>query len=269
MTDDSHQPDTPLHVELDDATAATLGTLEAVLDAVRARHPDTPQWEFCEGLMTALLCTRRPIGDDEWLPVLFGRDGAQVFASPAESTRFFMGWMERKAQLSAELRAPIDSLDDERALSPAVLDWRGLMVSLTEAERAEIDKAQSAPPPALGQVWAAGFMTAVDIWADDWAYPRDKEIAENMRDALDCVADLLDDDTGPPALNLYSPDAPPSVSQARFEAFGEALWAVYDLYDIATALGPRIAPVRKDDKVGRNDPCPCGSGKKYKKCCAG
>lgn len=27
-------------------------------------------------------------------------------------------------------------------------------------------------------------------------------------------------------------------------------------------------PVKKDPKVGRNDPCPCGSGKKYKKCCA-
>ncbi len=26
-------------------------------------------------------------------------------------------------------------------------------------------------------------------------------------------------------------------------------------------------PVRKESKVGRNDPCPCGSGKKYKKCC--
>ena len=25
--------------------------------------------------------------------------------------------------------------------------------------------------------------------------------------------------------------------------------------------------VRNTDKVGRNDPCPCGSGKKYKKCC--
>ena len=24
---------------------------------------------------------------------------------------------------------------------------------------------------------------------------------------------------------------------------------------------------REEDKVGRNDPCPCGSGKKYKKCC--
>jgi len=27
-------------------------------------------------------------------------------------------------------------------------------------------------------------------------------------------------------------------------------------------------PVKREgDKVGRNDPCPCGSGKKYKKCC--
>ena len=27
--------------------------------------------------------------------------------------------------------------------------------------------------------------------------------------------------------------------------------------------------VRQGPKVGRNDPCPCGSGKKYKKCCLG
>ena len=26
-------------------------------------------------------------------------------------------------------------------------------------------------------------------------------------------------------------------------------------------------PIKKKDKVGRNDPCPCGSGKKYKNCC--
>ena len=25
--------------------------------------------------------------------------------------------------------------------------------------------------------------------------------------------------------------------------------------------------VREAPKIGRNDPCPCGSGKKYKKCC--
>ena len=28
-------------------------------------------------------------------------------------------------------------------------------------------------------------------------------------------------------------------------------------------------PIRKKSKVGRNDPCPCGSGKKYKRCCGG
>ena len=29
----------------------------------------------------------------------------------------------------------------------------------------------------------------------------------------------------------------------------------------------RLSNMAHSDKVGRNDPCPCGSGKKYKKCC--
>ncbi|MCS7033471.1 MAG: SEC-C metal-binding domain-containing protein [Phycisphaerae bacterium] len=32
------------------------------------------------------------------------------------------------------------------------------------------------------------------------------------------------------------------------------------------AARPRTI-VRETPRVGRNDPCPCGSGKKYKKCC--
>jgi preprotein translocase subunit SecA len=28
----------------------------------------------------------------------------------------------------------------------------------------------------------------------------------------------------------------------------------------------KVEPVRVEKKVGRNDPCPCGSGKKYKQC---
>ena len=31
--------------------------------------------------------------------------------------------------------------------------------------------------------------------------------------------------------------------------------------------GGGVQQRRVGDKVGRNDPCPCGSGKKYKKCC--
>ena len=29
----------------------------------------------------------------------------------------------------------------------------------------------------------------------------------------------------------------------------------------------QVTVVRSDPKVGRNDPCPCGSGRKYKQCC--
>ena len=35
----------------------------------------------------------------------------------------------------------------------------------------------------------------------------------------------------------------------------------------ATKAEIKKVPVRKEKKVGPNDPCPCGSGKKYKKCC--
>ena len=35
----------------------------------------------------------------------------------------------------------------------------------------------------------------------------------------------------------------------------------------ATEAIAKARPVRAGPKVGRNDPCPCGSGKKYKQCC--
>lgn len=35
----------------------------------------------------------------------------------------------------------------------------------------------------------------------------------------------------------------------------------------ANETGEPLRPIRKGKKIGRNDPCPCGSGKKYKKCC--
>jgi hypothetical protein len=35
----------------------------------------------------------------------------------------------------------------------------------------------------------------------------------------------------------------------------------------AVASSPPVVPQKRPAKVGRNDPCPCGSGKKLKKCC--
>ena len=39
------------------------------------------------------------------------------------------------------------------------------------------------------------------------------------------------------------------------------------MVDEATDMVSRAEPLRTAVKVGRNDPCPCGSGKKHKKCC--
>jgi hypothetical protein len=52
---------------------------------------------------------------------------------------------------------------------------------------------------------------------------------------------------------------------ARLGAFARASKARFD-----AAAGGKAKPfVRPGSELGRNDPCPCGSGKKYKKCCQG
>ncbi|GMU52011.1 MAG: hypothetical protein AMXMBFR33_11570 [Candidatus Xenobia bacterium] len=48
--------------------------------------------------------------------------------------------------------------------------------------------------------------------------------------------------------------------RSRFE-LREGRWIYVD------STTPRGSPVRREAGPARNDPCPCGSGKKYKKCC--
>lgn len=255
----------------DDAALATIEALDDVLDELAEHHETLPSWEFCEGAMTALLCTRRQVPEAEWLPRLLDLDAdtldaATGFANEAQRTRFLMNWLSREAQIRQTLETPVESLDDPQALDPAIMDLRGLYASQpSEGEALKLEDGESLP--AFATPWAQGFMSVVELWEDDWAPPRDKEIAANMADALECIEALCDDDTDPPTLNLFDENGPPSVSEQRLEQFGEAMWAVYDLYAIAKSLGPRVDPVRNESKVGRNDPCPCGSGKKYKKCC--
>jgi uncharacterized protein YecA (UPF0149 family) len=54
--------------------------------------------------------------------------------------------------------------------------------------------------------------------------------------------------------------------QSVIEAAAAAAAANGEEY-YADAPAERIEQVKREEpKVGRNDPCPCGSGKKYKKC---
>ncbi len=51
------------------------------------------------------------------------------------------------------------------------------------------------------------------------------------------------------------------------DAIAEIVACVADLYDLTEPLRYQVDTVRRAaPKVGRNDPCPCGSGRKFKHC---
>ena len=243
--------------------------IDHILDDMRSRFDETPQWEFCEGFMAALVCCRRLIPASEYLPVLLDtgtpdEPGEGSFADAAQAEAFMTLWARRWNEVVAGLDAKVDRLDDEAAYHPEVMDVRGAVAQLPEAERAEM---AGQDLPSFGQVWAVGFMYAVEAWPDEWNPPRDKDAAKALDQCLQALVALTEDDEDEPTLSVFSDDGPPSVSESRFDAFAEAVWAVYDLRELWRSIGPRVETVIKAPEPGRNDPCTCGSGKKYKKCC--
>jgi uncharacterized protein len=112
------------------------------------------------------------------------------------------------------------------------------------------------------EIWAYGFIAGMDLCKEDWAPLLENE---QGRAWLRPIQLLGEDDFGPERdaltrtpedrekLSLQIPDAVLAMHQ---------YWlphrhAVYER-QVARSMG---------SKVGRNDPCPCGSGKKFKKCC--
>ncbi len=239
-------------------TADDFDAQEAALDAMREHDDEIPQWEFCEGFLAALICSRRAIEPDEYWPVLLG----ETFR-PMSQMEFVLRWRRRWAEVAASLDTPVEQLDDDRTYHPEVLDTLGAVLSLPEAERTDTPLDTL---PAYGQVWAIGFMYAVETWPDDWAAPRDAQAAAMLDDALEAIVALADGDRGKPTISMFAEDGPPSISQERIDDFGAAIWAVYDLRQLWKSLGPRVEQAQRGYIPGRNDPCPCGSGKKFKKC---
>ena len=56
------------------------------------------------------------------------------------------------------------------------------------------------------------------------------------------------------------------TATATFEGEGLPLDRLTEIVEALDDARPSIRP-RRATKVGRNAPCPCGSGRKYKKCC--
>lgn len=270
-TVNSSDPSGLAHAEFDE--------LDAILDDLRSRSDETPQWEFCEGFMAALICSRRPIPEPEYLAVLLDTpDDAPRDAEPAadaapfesinQRARFMRLWRRRWDEVASSLDADVQTLEDELCYGPEIFDMRGAVAEMGDDERAEFERDMGSDKlPAFAQVWALGFMYAVENWPEEWAAPRDKEAAMSLDSSLSAIVALTEDDTGKPEISPLSEDGPPSVSLARINAFGDAIWAVYELRDLWQSIGPRVETVRREKAPGRNDACPCGSGKKYKKCC--
>jgi hypothetical protein len=60
-----------------------------------------------------------------------------------------------------------------------------------------------------------------------------------------------------------------AISPARARLLAEALRLAERHGDSHGYLTPVPQPARRASRVGRNDPCPCGSGRKFKRCCLG
>ncbi len=131
--------------------------------------------------------------------------------------------------VASRLQLPREALNEDSFYLPLVLDREG------------------EDAPQQGQRWARGFAAGMGLAGEDaWAA-------------------LLEDEAKAqwlaPIVLLGRDDAP-----ADREALSQALPAsAYRIHRFWQARSH--ASRRRGERVGRNDPCPCGSGKKYKKCC--
>ena len=263
-------PPAPVPLEIE-----AFDELDAILDDLRIRYDETPQWEFCEGFMAAVICMRRPVDEEELLAALLGTpmagdvpgdmqdDDGGSFVNDAQRERFLTLWRQRWHEVATALDSEVDSLEDDRCYHPEVMDIRGAVADMPPDEQT---KFKDEDLPAFAQVWALGFMFAVEYWPEEWTAPRDKDAVKWLNGALEAIVAMTEDDSAAPEVSPLSEEGAPSTSIARINAFGEAIWAVYDLRELWKTIGPRVETVRAITMPGRNDLCHCGSGKKYKEC---
>ncbi len=121
---------------------------------------------------------------------------------------------------------------------------------------------------AHGNDWARGFMRGMDMRHDGWA-----ELVEDEEHG-GCLIPVMmlrhehdeDPDLRPDEIN-------PEMREKVIVEMAAGLVRAYRYFQERrqehVGTGFKSEPRSTASKVGRNEPCPCGSGKKYKKCCGG
>ncbi len=109
--------------------------------------------------------------------------------------------------------------------------------------------------------WATGFYCAVNAFADDNI--DDDALAPILRHLN---AEDFDEEHREEAQSLIDSYV---ASHKPLKNLEEAMYElVKAVYLLKKDLQPNVPVTKTTPDVGRNDPCPCGSGKKFKKCCA-
>jgi len=216
--------------------AEELDELEAFLVS-GATPEDCMDLEMLDGFLTCLVSGPEPIAPGEWLPRVWSSEGAEPSFVDPDQGRHVLDLITRHMNGIAHrlLNSPAD-------FAPV----------LYEAED------QGEQPP-LGARWCLGYLTAMELGGSNWKpLTSREELAEGLMPILALAADADEPDFGAAAKD-------PRTRMQLVEMLpGAATW-IHGFW-LARRSGWTL-PRRHPGKVGRNDPCPCGSGKKYKQCC--
>ena len=253
------------HVHYPTNTEADLDRLQRLCEQL-AGFDETISLEWLDGAMTALAAGPRALAVSDWCLELIGDAWTRAFADPEserEATAVLQArWAVLLKQLDPELM--LDAPDELR-LAPVMLEW-------TDEDKARlVEEGEIAPGaeddeiPLTGEVWAHGFMEVVGTFTDVWREPDEgDEMAELFEDCLARIALLAVHDReefDKVRGELYAGESP-----ERDDLIQEALFCVQDLRCFWVENQPKVETRRVEPTPGRNDPCPCGSGKKFKKC---
>ncbi len=113
--------------------------------------------------------------------------------------------------------------------------------------------------------WADAYVYGCGL-AGDW-FELSGKYADDLAELLEPLFLLngtLREDVEASGERWFSPAEEARVVGEVKEGLPDIIQALYDFWRSKEGIGT----VRRDEpKVGRNDPCPCGSGRKFKQCC--
>ena len=246
------------------SSESDLDAFEAVCDRL-AGFDDNISAEWVDGFLTALLAGPRAVVPSEWLPHVCGESFGRAFADPADVQQAMNALMSRWNTIASQLD-PEPLLEDPEALrlTPLMLDYDNADLRAELKGEGRLSDEELKNLPRTGEIWALGFVDALDAFPLDWPEPDLGNEEGQWYDAcLARVAALTFDEA---ELGAHFDEQYEGKPLPREELVDEACFAVQDLRIYWLDHAPKPAPVRVDALPGRNDPCPCGSGKKFKKC---